>query len=81
MRPVLVRVVNEDLTPILPEITQQTLLIWGERDADVPLSAARIMFAKIKNSSLAVIPGAGHYAFVDRPDEFHSAIKEFLGLE
>ncbi len=81
MRPVLVRVVNENLTPILQEITQQTLLIWGERDADVPLSAARIMFAEIKNSSLAVIPGAGHYAFVDRPDEFHSAIKDFLGLK
>ncbi|MBI3582052.1 MAG: alpha/beta hydrolase [Nitrospinae bacterium] len=81
MRPVLVKVVNEDLSPILPEISHKTLLLWGADDSDTTLAAGRAMNSGLKNSSLSVIDGAGHYAFLDKPDEFYSAIKDFLGLK
>jgi len=80
MRPVLVKVVNEDLTPILPDIGHRILLLWGEKDGDTRLEAGRIMNAALKNSSLAVMEGCGHYAFLDRPDEFYSHLQKFWEL-
>lgn len=81
MRPVLVRVVNEDLSLILPDIKHGTLLVWGANDFDTTLAAGRAMNAGLVNSSLYVIEGAGHYAFLDSPAEFYSALNGFLELE
>lgn len=78
MRPTLVKVVNEDLRGILPSITQPVHLIWGENDRDTTLEAAEIMRAGLKNSTLTVIPGAGHYAFLDRPEEFYQHLNKAL---
>ncbi len=78
MRPVLVKVVNEDLRGILPSITQPVHLLWGENDRDTTLEAANIMRAGLKNSTLAVIPGAGHYAFLDKPDDFYHHLEKAL---
>ena len=47
MRPTLVKVVNEDLTPILPAIQAPTLLLWGDRDQEVPRSAMETMATRI----------------------------------
>lgn len=81
MRPILVKVVNEDLRGILPAITQPVHLIWGENDRDTTLEAAEIMRAGLKNSTLTVIPGAGHYAFLDKPDEFHHHLEKALDIK
>lgn len=78
MRPTLVKVVNEDLTPILPVIQAPTLILWGDRDQEVPRSAMEIMATKIPQSRLVVFPGAGHFPFLDAPEEFAKTLKEFL---
>ncbi|GMT42763.1 MAG: alpha/beta hydrolase [bacterium] len=80
MRPVLVRVVNEDLSPILPDIHHETLLIWGENDSETPLEDGRKMKNGLPNSRMEVIKGAGHYAFMDAPDIFYNLVKTFLRL-
>lgn len=81
MRPILVKVVNEDMRDILPDITQPVHLIWGENDRDTTLEAANIMHAGLKNSTLAVIPGAGHYAFLDKPEEFYQLLAKALDIK
>jgi len=78
MRPTLVRVVNEDLTPMLPLIQAPTLLLWGDRDDEVPRPAVEIMAAQIPGARLAVFPGAGHFPFQDAPEEFQRRLAEFL---
>ncbi len=78
MRPILVRVVNEDLEPLLKDIKNEALLIWGNEDAETPLEAGRKMNAGISNSRLEIIEGAGHYAFADRPEEFYGLLDDFL---
>ncbi|MBI4573055.1 MAG: alpha/beta hydrolase [candidate division NC10 bacterium] len=78
MRPTFVKVVNEDLTPLLPAIQAPTLILWGERDEEVPRSAMETMAARIPGSRLVVFPGAGHFPFLEAPEEFQRALLGFL---
>jgi pimeloyl-ACP methyl ester carboxylesterase len=78
MRPTLVKVVNEDLTPILPVIQAPTLILWGDRDQEVSRSAMEAMATQIPQSRLVVFAGAGHFPFLDAPEEFCRTLREFL---
>lgn len=80
MRQTFVKVVNEDLRSFLPSIRCPTLIIWGESDQETPLEDARQMQALIQNSRLEVIPGAGHFPFIEKPAAFNAALFPFLGL-
>lgn len=78
MRPTLVKLVNEDLTAVLPAIQAPTLILWGDRDQEVPRGAMEIMAARIPGARLRVFGGAGHFPFVDAPEEFGRTVREFL---
>lgn len=78
LRPTLVKLVNEDLTEVLPTIQVPTLILWGSRDQEVPRSAMEIMHAKIARSRLVVIEEAGHFPFLDAPEEFGRRLTAFL---
>lgn len=78
MRQCLVKVVNEDLTGLLPNITAPTLLVWGENDTATPLSDAKIMESEIPNAGLAVIKNAGHFSFIEQPIVFRSIMASFF---
>jgi pimeloyl-ACP methyl ester carboxylesterase len=78
LRPVLVRAVNEDLTPILDKITCRTMLIWGEHDVDTPLGDGQLMHRRISSSQLVVIKNAGHYSYLNNPEYFCDIVIDFL---
>ncbi len=78
MRKTMVRVVNRDLRPIMPNIKCPTLLIWGENDTDTPLCDAKYMESHIPDCGLCVIKGAGHFSFIQRPYEVIAILKSFL---
>jgi len=78
MRKCLVKVVNEDLTPLFHLNTIETLLIWGENDTATPLSSAKTMETLMPNAGLAVVQNAGHYPFLDQPAVFNSILKNYL---
>jgi pimeloyl-ACP methyl ester carboxylesterase len=78
LRPTLVRVINEDLTPVLPLIASPTLLIWGAQDRDVPLAAAQVMARRIPVAQLVVFEHAGHFAYLDQFDRFRLLVGRFL---
>lgn len=46
----------------LSGISQPTLILWGERDALIPISVGEAMHQDIRNSLLVGIPGCGHLA-------------------
>lgn len=79
LRPILVKVVNEDLSFLLPRVQASTLLVWGSDDDAVPLQHARTMEAKIPDAGLVVFEGAGHFAYLDEPDRFCVVVRHFLG--
>ena len=78
LRSTFVRVVNEDLRACLPLIHSPTLLIWGEKDRETPLSDARIMRDTIPGARLEVIPGAGHFSYLDNFAAFSELLLGFL---
>jgi pimeloyl-ACP methyl ester carboxylesterase len=68
-----------DLRPQLGEITAPTLVVTGEQDFITgPVCAAEIE-ACLTDARKVVIPGAGHFVFVEAPEEFRAAVLDFLG--
>lgn len=78
MRAIMSRVVNEDLTRLLPSVTAPTLLVWGENDTATPLADAKKMNSLLPDSGLVSFPGCGHYSFLDNPAQFAAVLKSFL---
>lgn len=81
MRATLVKVVNEDLTELLSEIKQSTLLIWGDKDDATPLSDGVKMSELIPDSGLVTIEGAGHYAFIEGWFTVSRVLASFLDIK
>ncbi|MCR4695143.1 MAG: alpha/beta hydrolase [Pseudobutyrivibrio sp.] len=81
MRACMVLAVNEDLRKLLPDIKQDTLLIWGDKDTATPISDAHLMDELIPYSGLVVLEGSGHYSFLEQPQKFKSVMRSYFGLE
>jgi pimeloyl-ACP methyl ester carboxylesterase len=79
LRPILVRVVNEDYQSFLPRIGSSTLLVWGDQDESTPLGMAHLMEHQIPDAGLVVFEGAGHFSYLDDPERFCRVVRYFLG--
>ena len=80
MRQCLVMAVNEDLRHLMPQIKQETLLIWGDADTATPIGDAKIMDSLIPDSGLAVLKGAGHFSFLEQPAVFANIMRTYLQI-
>lgn len=56
-----------------------TLIIWGEKDQQMPLKMGQRLHREIPESHLVIIPGAGHMILFDAPGQVASAIVDFVG--
>ena len=79
LRPTFVRIVNEDLAPLLPSVRSSTLLIWGSEDTAAPVAHGRRMERDIPDAGLVLLEGAGHFAYLDEPQRFCRIVRHFLG--
>ena len=78
MRGTFVKVVNQDLLPLLPSIAAPTLLIWGSDDTETPLWMGQQMEKQIPDAALIVFEGRSHFAFIEEWQRFLLIIKEFF---
>ena len=78
MRPIFLKVVNEDIGHLLPNVAAPTLLVWGTEDAAAPLFHGRRMEQLIPDAGLVTFEGAGHFAYLDEPDRFCTIVGHFL---
>jgi len=53
------------------------LLVWGDKDATVPLSIGRNVRRTISGSHLAVIKDAAHTTYFEKPDLFNRLLLDF----
>ena len=56
-----------------------TLIIWGDRDDIIPVSHAHAAHQAIPGSRLVIIEGAGHFPQIEAPEQFVSALVDFMG--
>ena len=78
MRATLVKVVNEDLEPLMHLVKCPTLLIWGDLDTATPLSDAKRMEELIPDTGLVVCEGAGHFSFAQQSPRVNGALTAFF---
>lgn len=73
---------EEALVPVmnnLHKINQPTLIVWGANDRVFPLQQAYAGKEEIPNAGLYVMERCGHIPNLEQPEEFNSAVLEFLG--
>lgn len=68
-----------DSRPDLSRIAVPALVVVGQEDAITPPADAEALHGAIKDSRLAVIPGAGHLPNMETPEAFNAALLDFLG--
>ena len=61
----------------LAKIRVPTLIIVGDHDESDP-KMSREMHEKIGGSHLMILPNSGHMTFVDQPEQFLRAVREFV---
>jgi pimeloyl-ACP methyl ester carboxylesterase len=55
-----------------------TMIVWGDRDAVIPVSHAHVAHDLIPGSRLEVIPGAGHFLPFERPELLDRLLRDFV---
>jgi pimeloyl-ACP methyl ester carboxylesterase len=63
----------------LKVLGKPVLIIWGEKDQQMPLRLAHRLNRDIPASQLVVIPDAGHLLLFDAPAAVARALLDFVG--
>ena len=67
-----------DFRERLPQINCPTLVLWGEKDAIIPVKDADKFVELIDGARKIVMEDTGHLPMVERPTTFNEALEEFL---
>ena len=79
MRPIFVKVVNEDLTNPLKDIKVSTLLLWGTEDTETPPSMGKRMHELLAEAKYVELPGFDHFSILSRAKhQIGFQIRQFL---
>jgi pimeloyl-ACP methyl ester carboxylesterase len=78
MRETFVKTVNHHLDGRLSQVRIPVLVMWGDRDTEVVRSQMETLAKTIPDADLVVLPGAGHYGFIDAPSAYAAAVRSFL---
>ncbi len=78
MRQTFVKIVNEDLTPILKDAKAETLLVFGENDDATPVEKGKLMEKLMPDATLVVFENDDHYAYFHQANRFCLVLDAFL---
>jgi pimeloyl-ACP methyl ester carboxylesterase len=62
----------------LPQITQPTLLVWGESDNWHLRNEAKALRSGLPHARLVFVPDSGHEVMLDQPEVFNRLVLTFL---
>lgn len=72
------KIIRQDLTDVLPNITTPTLIVWGTFDRYLPLKDGRNAQKLIKNAKLEIIQGGTHGLHLFKTQELLQKVKDFV---
>lgn len=67
-----------DVSRQLAEVAVPTLILVGDQDKMTPVKSSQFLNENIVNSTLRIIPGAGHHLMLENPEVANQAIEDFL---
>lgn len=62
----------------LAQLDIPVLLLWGGDDQISPLTNSDILLNSIKGAKRIIFDGAPHPCYLDQPDQWHTAVLDFL---
>ena len=68
-----------DSTPDLPRWRARTLVVCGEQDQLIPRATCDSLARNVPGGRQAIVSGAGHLAFLERPDDVMAELRWLLG--
>lgn len=63
------------------QLTAPTLVIWGEQDPYIPTRFGALYSETLPNARLELLPDAGHWPWLDRPDVIDMTADFLAGVE
>jgi pimeloyl-ACP methyl ester carboxylesterase len=74
---------GDDLAVVTPELAKvcaelPTCVVWGEADVYLPVKYAALQKESFPRAEMHLLPGLGHWPFVDDPDAVRARIVPFL---
>lgn len=78
MKKTFVKVITEDLSPLLPRVKASTLLVFGENDTETPLWMGKKMEEEIPDAGLVVFENDDHFAYLHQWQRFTAVVRAFL---
>lgn len=81
MHKTFINIVNTNLIKDIPNIKNETLIIWGINDLETPYKDALKFHKLIKNSFLIPIQNCGHFPYLDYAYLTNNIIYEYLKEE
>ncbi|MFS4581223.1 alpha/beta fold hydrolase [Phaeobacter sp. C3_T13_0] len=65
----------------LCNFTQETLVIWGDRDRTYAWEQTALLWRTIQKAQLAVVPGCAHAIHLEKPKLFAALLRDYLEQE
>lgn len=78
MRSTFVKVVNDDVTPLLKDVHCPVLLVWGDKDTAAPLYMGKMMEEMMPDAGLAIFEGQDHFAYWNEYERFNRVLDAFF---
>jgi pimeloyl-ACP methyl ester carboxylesterase len=69
---------NQTLPHLLGGVRSPTLVIWGDDDRIVPISAGQAYTRALRNARMQTVPGCGHFAEMEKPQDVAKLTIDFL---
>ncbi len=69
---------SQTLPHLLGGIRAPALVVWGDDDRIVPLSAGQAYARALPGATFTTIPGCGHFAEMEKPDAVAKLVTDFI---
>ena len=71
---------SPSLIHLLPRVEVPALVVWGEHDRIVPVSAGERIADAMPNARLVMIAGAGHLPHIEKPEDVIPLLKKHMEI-
>ena len=70
---------SQTLPHLLGGVRAPALVVWGDDDRHVPLSAGDAYGSRrCRDATLETVPACGHYVEMEKPDELAKLVADFV---